>query len=77
MPTMNQLSATRVRLVKRHKLKGGNLKRNPFKKATCVKILTLTFKKPNSALRKIAKVKFPTGVHFYAFIPDETHNLQF
>lgn len=52
------------------------MKKNPFKKGTCVKILTRTPKKPNSALRKIAKVKLSTGNFLFAFIPGETHNLQ-
>ena len=52
------------------------MKQNPFRKGTCIKILTRTPKKPNSALRKIAKVKLPTGVFLFAFIPGETHNLQ-
>ena len=76
MPTINQLASKRVRLVKRHKTKSGALKKNPFKKGTCVKVLTRTPKKPNSALRKIAKVKLSTGSFLFAFIPGETHNLQ-
>lgn len=70
------MSSTRIRLVKRHKIKSVALKQNPFRKGTCIKILTRTPKKPNSALRKIAKVKLPTGVFLFAFIPGETHNLQ-
>ncbi len=42
MPTINQLSSKRIRLLKRHKTKSGALKKNPFKKGTCVKILTRT-----------------------------------
>jgi small subunit ribosomal protein S12 len=76
MPTINQLSTTRIRLVKRHKIKSVALKQNPFRKGTCTKILTRTPKKPNSALRKIAKVKLATGARLFAFIPGETHNLQ-
>ena len=76
MVTINQLSSTRIRLVKRHKIKSVALKKNPFKKGACVKILTRTPKKPNSALRKIAKVKLSTGVLLFAFIPGETHSLQ-
>lgn len=76
MPTINQLSFVRIRLVKRHKIKSVALKQNPFKKGTCVKILTRTPKKPNSAFRKIAKVKLSTGVLLFTFIPGETHDLQ-
>ena len=76
MPTINQLSFTRIRLVKRHKIKSVALNQNPFKKGTCVKILTRTPKKPNSALRKIAKVKLASGILLFAFIPGETHDLQ-
>ena len=76
MPTINQLASKKIRLTKRHKTKSGALQQNPFKKGTCVKVLTRTPKKPNSALRKIAKVKLSTGTMLFAFIPGETHNLQ-
>ena len=76
MPTINQLAAKRIRLEKKKKIKSVELQKNPFKKGTCVKILTRTPKKPNSALRKIAKVKISTGSTLFAFIPGETHNLQ-
>ena len=76
MPTINQLASNNIRLQKKRKKKSGLLKKNPFKKGTCVKILTRTPKKPNSALRKIAKVKLSTGNFLFAFIPGETHNLQ-
>ena len=66
----------RIRLVKRHKIKSVALKQNPFREGTCTKVLTRKLKKPNSALRKIAKVKLSTGARFFAFIPGETHNLQ-
>ena len=52
MPTINQLSSKRVRLAKRHKTKSGALKKNPFKKGTCVKILTRTPKKTKFSFTK-------------------------
>lgn len=67
MPTINQLASKQIRLPKRHKTKSGALQQNPFRKGTCVKILTRTPKKPNSALRKIAKVKLSNGSMLFCF----------
>src|SRR3989338_975910 len=49
---------------------------NPFKRGVCVKVTTMTPKKPNSALRKIARVRLSNGVEVTAYIPGEGHNLQ-
>ena len=49
---------------------------NPFKRGVCVKVTTMTPKKPNSALRKIAKVRLTSGQEVTAYIPGEGHNLQ-
>lgn len=57
---------------KRKKVKKGN----PFKRGVCVKVTTTTPKKPNSALRKIARVRLSNGMEVTAYIPGEGHNLQ-
>ncbi|PIS38918.1 MAG: 30S ribosomal protein S12 [Candidatus Nealsonbacteria bacterium CG08_land_8_20_14_0_20_43_11] len=50
--------------------------RSPFKRGVCVKVFTQTPKKPNSALRKVARVKLTSGMRVTAYIPGEGHNLQ-
>ena len=57
---------------KRTKIRGGS----PFKRGVCVKVTTMTPKKPNSALRKIARVRLSNGMEVTAYIPGEGHNLQ-
>lgn len=52
------------------------LKHNPQKKGVCLKVYTRTPKKPNSAIRKIAKVRLTNRFEIIAYIPGETHNLQ-
>jgi small subunit ribosomal protein S12 len=49
---------------------------SPFKKGVCIKVTTTTPKKPNSALRKVAKVRLSNGMEVTAYIPGEGHNLQ-
>ncbi|OGZ26654.1 MAG: 30S ribosomal protein S12 [Candidatus Nealsonbacteria bacterium RIFOXYB1_FULL_40_15] len=49
---------------------------SPFKKGTCLKVFTVTPKKPNSALRKVARVRLTNGMEVTAYIPGEGHNLQ-
>lgn len=49
---------------------------SPFKRGVCLKVFTVTPKKPNSALRKVAKVKLSNGAEVTAYIPGEGHNLQ-
>lgn len=51
-------------------------KGSPFKRGVCVKVSTMTPKKPNSALRKIARVRLSNGMEVTAYIPGEGHNLQ-
>ncbi|HZW36708.1 MAG TPA: 30S ribosomal protein S12 [Candidatus Deferrimicrobiaceae bacterium] len=75
MPTLNQL----VRLGReqvRSKSKSPALKRSPQKRGVCVKVATMTPKKPNSALRKVARVRLTNGVEVTVYIPGEGHNLQ-
>lgn len=49
---------------------------SPFKRGTCIKVFTTTPKKPNSALRKVARVRLTNGMEVTAYIPGEGHNLQ-
>jgi small subunit ribosomal protein S12 len=49
---------------------------SPFKRGVCVKVFTTTPKKPNSALRKVARVRLTNGMEVTAYIPGEGHNLQ-
>ena len=49
---------------------------SPFKRGVCLKVFTTTPKKPNSALRKVARVKLTNGMEVTAYIPGEGHNLQ-
>ncbi|MGB0757027.1 MAG: 30S ribosomal protein S12 [Patescibacteria group bacterium] len=90
MPTVNQL-VKRGRTSKSKKSKSPALqttfnvlrrernklpKGSPFKRGVCVKVTTITPKKPNSALRKIARVRLSNGQEVTAYIPGEGHNLQ-
>jgi small subunit ribosomal protein S12 len=75
MATINQLKRNpRIPKVKRSKSPA--LKSNPFKKGICVKVFTRTPRKPNSAIRKIARVRLTTGKLITGYIPGEGHNLQ-
>ena len=76
MPTFNQLSYNKCRAKKQIKSKAPALEQNPQKKGVCIKIFNRTPKKPNSALRKVAKIKLTTGKKLEAYIPGEGHNLQ-
>jgi len=58
------------------KSKSPALKNNCFKRGVCVQVMTRTPKKPNSAIRKVAKVRLTSGIEVIAYIPDEGHNLQ-
>ncbi|MBI3273348.1 MAG: 30S ribosomal protein S12 [Planctomycetes bacterium] len=74
-PTINQL----VRLGRtrpKRKSKAPVLERCPQKKGVCLQVKTMTPKKPNSALRKIARVRLSNGKEITAYIPGEGHNLQ-
>ncbi len=90
MPTINQLvrkgrkkiktktKFVALRLVSDtlHRRKKEIAKGSPFKQGVCLKVTTTTPKKPNSALRKIARVKLSNGMEVTAYIPGEGHNLQ-
>uniref|UniRef100_A0A4D6BM15 Ribosomal protein S12 n=1 Tax=Balbiania investiens TaxID=111861 RepID=A0A4D6BM15_9FLOR len=75
MPTINQLLKN-PRNLKFVKQKSSALKKCPQKKGTCVKVYTTNPKKPNSADRKVAKVRLTTGKSIIGYIPGEGHNLQ-
>jgi small subunit ribosomal protein S12 len=75
MPTINQL----VRKGRKHAKKKTNtpaLKGAPQKRGVCTRVYTSTPKKPNSALRKVARVRLTTGIEVTAYIPGIGHNLQ-
>lgn len=75
MPSISQLVRNgRTKVPKKSKTKA--LKGNPFRRGVCTQVMTRTPKKPNSAVRKVAKVRLTTGVEIIAYIPDEGHNLQ-
>ncbi|MEX0918368.1 MAG: 30S ribosomal protein S12 [Candidatus Paceibacterota bacterium] len=88
MPTINQLvRKNRKKVVKKSKAvalaRGFNVQKNrtvyyasPFKRGVCLQVKTTTPKKPNSALRKIARVKLTNGMEVTAYIPGIGHNLQ-
>jgi len=76
MSTINQLSLKESRKKKQFKKKTPALKCCPQKKGVCIKIFIRSPKKPNSACRKVAKVKLSTGKKVDAYIPGEGHNLQ-
>lgn len=75
MPTINQLVRKGRRQIKA-KAKAPALQGNPFRRGVCVQVMTRTPKKPNSAIRKVAKVRLTNGVEVISYIPDEGHNLQ-
>ena len=75
MPTINQL-VRRARQDVVKKEKSPALKANPFRRGVCTRVYTTTPKKPNSALRKVAKIRFTDGIEVIAYIPGEGHNLQ-
>ena len=75
MPTINQLiKRQRVRPKIRSKVPA--LERSPQKRGVCTKVYTTTPKKPNSAMRKVARVRLTNGKEVNAYIPGEGHNLQ-
>lgn len=75
MPTINQLARfERIRV--KEKSKSSALKGSPQVRGVCLRVFTTTPKKPNSALRKVARVKLSTGIEVTAYIPGEGHNLQ-
>ena len=75
MPTINQLlRKKRVKVKSRDKVPA--LEKSPQKRGVCVKVYTTTPKKPNSALRKVARVRLSNGHEVTSYIPGEGHNLQ-
>ena len=80
MPTVNQLCRFgRKRIKQKSKCPALSTKRGskgPFARGVCIRVYTTTPKKPNSALRKVARVKLSTGYEITAYIPGEGHNLQ-
>ncbi len=75
MPTISQLIRA-GRVSKHKKSKSLALKACPQRRGVCLQVRTMTPKKPNSALRKIARVRLTTGIEVTAYIPGEGHNLQ-
>ncbi|PJE69769.1 MAG: 30S ribosomal protein S12 [Candidatus Staskawiczbacteria bacterium CG10_big_fil_rev_8_21_14_0_10_38_10] len=88
MPTIRQLIRKKRKPIKKLKKAqalsfGFNVLKNrpskyyaPFKRGVCLKVFTTTPKKPNSALRKVARVRISNGMEVTAYIPGEGHNLQ-
>ena len=75
MPTINQLVRKgRKRIIK--KTNTPAIMNNPQKRGVCTRVYTTTPKKPNSALRKVARVRLTNGMEVAAYIPGEGHNLQ-
>ena len=75
MPTINQL-VSQGREKVRYKTKSPALQSSPQKRGVCTRVYTTTPKKPNSALRKVARVRLTNGFEVTAYIPGEGHNLQ-
>jgi len=75
MPTVNQL-IRKGRAKKRSKLKTPALTGAPQQRGVCTRVSTVTPRKPNSALRKIARVRLTNGLEVGTYIPGEGHNLQ-
>jgi len=75
MPTINQL-IRKGRKTGKKPMKSPALQRCPQKRGVCTRVMTVTPKKPNSALRKVARVRLTNGVEVTAYIPGIGHNLQ-
>ncbi len=75
MPTINQLVRQGRRSVPK-KSKNAALQHNSQKRGVCTRVFTTSPKKPNSALRKVARVRLVNGIEVTAYIPGEGHNLQ-
>ena len=75
MPTINQL-VTHGRKKATRKTSAPALKGSPQRRGVCTRVYTTTPKKPNSALRKVARVRLTNGFEVTAYIPGEGHNLQ-
>jgi small subunit ribosomal protein S12 len=75
MPTISQLVRKGRRKI-RTRTSSPALQRNPQKRGVCVRVYTTTPKKPNSALRKVARVRLTNGIEVTTYIPGVGHNLQ-
>ena len=75
MPTINQL-VSKGREKQRRKMATPALQKSPQKRGVCTRVYTSTPKKPNSALRKVARVRLTNGMEVGVYIPGEGHNLQ-
>jgi small subunit ribosomal protein S12 len=75
MPTISQL-IRKPRQPKTYREKARHLQASPQKRGVCTRVYTTTPKKPNSALRKVAKVRLTNGFEVIGYIPGEGHNLQ-
>jgi len=75
LPTINQL-IRKGRKVQKFKSKAPAMESCPQKRGVCTRVYTTTPKKPNSALRKVARVRLTNGIEVTAYIPGEGHNLQ-
>jgi small subunit ribosomal protein S12 len=75
MPTIQQL-VRQGREAPKSKTKSPALRGSPQRRGVCTRVYTMTPRKPNSALRKVARVRLTTGVEITAYIPGEGHNLQ-
>ncbi len=75
MPTIQQL-LRKGRVRKRRRSKSPDLMRSPQRRGVCIRVFTATPKKPNSALRKVARVRLTNGREVNAYIPGVGHNLQ-
>ena len=75
MPTINQL-CRKGRTEIKSKTKAPALQLSPQKRGVCIRVYTSTPKKPNSALRKVARVRLTNGMEITTYIPGEGHNLQ-
>ena len=75
MPTISQL-AKNPRLTEKKKSKSRALQNNPQKRGVCTRVYTTTPKKPNSALRKVARIRLTNGIEVTGYIPGEGHKLQ-
>jgi small subunit ribosomal protein S12 len=75
MPTVQQLIRNERRIIKK-KSKAGALKACPQRRGVCTRVYIVTPKKPNSAMRKVARIRLTSGFEVTAHIPGEGHNLQ-
>ena len=75
MPTINQLVRSRRKQISKHSATPA-LQNCPQKRGVCVRVYTTTPKKPNSALRKVARVRLTNGIEVTSYIPGIGHNLQ-